>query len=150
MTVWKTRVLGASIVTLVGLGMVPAMSAQAGSTPPRLTFPPASNCSFLEAPAQQACLARRGASAQELAKVRSGEIKTLPPMQLPDNGLPSSGGGFTPLADQGMLGGLGESSTIPAARDGAPTRSSIYDPNSIGNPWAGTPFANGTGIPLHR
>lgn len=143
MTISKALALG-----LVGAALLMALQpALAGSTKPPLTFPPKDDCSFLDGPAQQRCIARRQAMAVELGKVRSGEIKTLPPMQLPDDGTPSAGGGFTPLATPGSLGGLSESSTIPPAPDGAPNRSTPYNPNSIGNPWAGTPFSNGTGIP---
>lgn len=126
----------------------PAVTGTAAQ--PHLTFPPKSDCSFLGGPAQQQCEARRGAASQELAKVRSGEIKTLPPMQLPDNGLPSSGGGFTPFSNQGSLGGLSEGSTIAPSGDQAPPAPKSFDANSIGNPWAGTPYSNGTGIPLHK
>jgi hypothetical protein len=142
MTVLKTLALGFVCGALVASGPL----AVAGPVKPPLTFPPTDDCSFLDGPAQQRCVARRSAMAAELAKVRSGEIKTLPPMLLPDDGTPSSGGGFKPLATPGSLGGLGESSTIPPSQDGAPNRSAPYDPNSIGNPWAGTPFSNGTGI----
>ena len=144
--IFKALALGLSCGTLLAFGL----PAEAGSTTPVLTFPPKSDCSFLQEPAQQACFARRGAAAQELAKVRSGKIKTLPPMTLPDNGTPSAGGGFAPLAEPGSLGGLTESKTLPASSDAAPSRSTPYNPNAIGNPWAGTPSADGTGIPTHN
>lgn len=127
-----------------------APSATVPSKPARLIFPPKSDCSFLGGQAQQQCEARRGAASQELAKVKSGEIKTLPPMLLPDNGLPSSGGGFTPLSDQGSLGGLSEGSTIPPSGDATPPPQKKFDANSIGNPWAGTPYDNGTGLQPHN
>ena len=112
----------------------------ASGAPAQLTFPPVSDCAFLGGEAGQRCEARRAGQASEVNKVRSGDLKLAPAP------VASSGGTFQPLSTGGGLGGLSESSTIaPAEAPAAPAPS--YNPNSIGNPWAGTPYSNGTGIP---
>ncbi|HVJ44601.1 MAG TPA: hypothetical protein VM639_24100 [Dongiaceae bacterium] len=123
----------------------PAQTSQAGTsaqaqTQPPLTFPPASDCAFLGGDAGKRCEARRAGAEDEYARVRSGETKLAP-------GVPSSSGGeFTPLSNGGSLGGFSESPMPAPSEEPAPeTRS--FSPNSIGNPWAGTPYDNGTGMP---
>jgi hypothetical protein len=121
----------------------PAQAAQ--SAQHTLTFPPTDNCSFLGGDAGAACEKRRGADATEIGKVRSGEIKTLPPA------VQSSGGPYTPLSNQGGLAGSssGELSPIGPSENVSPSSGGSYNPNSIGNPWAGTPYDNGTGMHSH-
>jgi len=115
-------------------------SGQAAQGQPRLTFPPTSDCAFLGGDAQKRCEDRRAGAEDEYARVRSGKVKLSP-------GVPSSsGGGFTPFSDGGSLGGFSESQTIPSGGEPAP-EAKPFSPNSIGNPWAGTPYDNGTGIP---
>jgi len=116
---------------------------QAVQSRAQLTFPPTSDCAFLGGAAGQACEQRRAGHATELEKVRNGEIKTLPPA------VTSSGGTYTPLSNQGGLGGLSEMSPIGPSGSVAPAPSSSFNPNSIGNPWSGTPYDNGTGIHSH-
>jgi len=117
----------------------PVQSTQSQRT---LTFPPTDDCSFLGGDAGAACEKRRAGSATEIGKVRSGEIKTLPPA------VQSSGGPYTPLSNQGGLAGSssGQLSPIGPSEDVSPSRGGSYNPNSIGNPWAGTPYDNGTGM----
>ncbi|HVJ35500.1 MAG TPA: hypothetical protein VND94_20490 [Terriglobia bacterium] len=115
-------------------------SGQAAQNQPRLTFPPTSDCTFLGGDAQKRCEDRRAGAENEYARVRSGKIKLSP-------GVPSSSGGeLTPFSNSGSLGGFSESQTIPSGGEPAPS-AKPFNPNSIGNPWAGTPYDNGTGIP---
>jgi len=113
--------------------------ASAQSQPP-LTFPPANDCVFLGGDAGKRCEARRAGQESEYARVRSGEIKMAP-------GVPSSSGGeFAPLSSGGSLSGYSSSGTIaPSGESSMPSSSRSFSPNSIGNPWAGTPYDQGTG-----
>ena len=114
--------------------------ATAHSQPP-LTFPPANDCAFLGGTAGKQCEARRAGAENEYARVRSGEVKLSP-------GVPSSSGGsFTPLSGGGSLSGYSSSGTIaPSGESAAPSSGRSFSPNSIGNPWAGTPYDQGTGM----
>ncbi|HVI90609.1 MAG TPA: hypothetical protein VM659_20080 [Dongiaceae bacterium] len=113
--------------------------ATAHSQPP-LTFPPANDCAFLGGAAGKQCEARRAGAENEYARVRSGEVKLSP-------GVPSSSGGsFTPLSGGGSLSGYSSSGTIaPSGESSVPSSGRSFSPNSIGNPWAGTPYDQGTG-----
>lgn len=108
---------------------------------PRLTFPPANDCAFLGGDAGKQCEARRAGAESEYARVRSGEIKMSP-------GVPSSSGGtFAPLSGNGSLSGFSSSGTIaPSGAPAAPSGGRSFNPNSIGNPWSGTPYDQGTGM----
>ncbi|HWT98992.1 MAG TPA: hypothetical protein VN229_15300 [Terriglobales bacterium] len=106
-----------------------------------LTFPPSNDCSFLGGDAGKRCEARRAGHESEFARVRSGEIKMAP-------GVPSSSGGeFAPLSSGGSLSGYSSSGTIaPSGESSMPSSGRSFSPNSIGNPWAGTPYDQGTGM----
>ena len=136
---WLASLATASITSADAASVQPVAPA-ASTSQSGLTFPPRSDCDFLAGDAQQACIARRAGQSSEIAKVRSGEIKMAPP-----SGVQSSGGVFTPYSGGSSLGGFGESSTIPQSEP-APASSPTFTPNSIGNPWAGTPYDNGTGM----
>jgi hypothetical protein len=132
-------VLMACIAIGASADMASPQSAPAAQSKAQLTFPPSSDCAFLGGEAGQACEQRRAGHATELEKVRNGEIKTLPPA------VTSSGGTYTPLSNQGGLGGLSEMSPIGPSEQVAPAPSKSFNANSIGNPWSGTPYDNGTG-----
>lgn len=138
------RLLPALLLALAPTMTIPALAAETTPPPaqsqPRLTFPPASDCTFLGGDAAKRCEARRAGSENEYARVRSGEIKLAP-------GVPSSSGGtFTPLSSGGSLGGFSSSGTIAPSEGPYTPPVNTYSPNSIGNPWAGTPYSNGTGL----
>lgn len=123
-----------------GQQLVQQSSQAVAQSQPRLTFPPANDCAFLGGDAGKQCEARRAGAENEYARVRSGEIKMSP-------GVPSSSGGeFAPLSGGGSLSGYSSSGTIaPSGAPSAPSGGRSFSPNSIGNPWAGTPYDQGTG-----
>lgn len=137
----------AAVVALTMVGILAAARADMTSpqpdtavgAKPQLTFPPSSDCTFLGGSAGQACEKRRAGNAEEFQRVRNGEIKLTPPA------VSSSGGPYPPLSNSGGLSGLGESAPLGPSENVAPTRSQPFNPNSIGNPWSGTPYSNGTG-----
>jgi hypothetical protein len=116
-------------------------SQASGQSQPPLTFPPANDCAFLGGDAGKRCEARRAGQESEYARVRSGEIKMSP-------GVPSSSGGtFAPLSGGGSLSGYSSSGTIaPSGESSMPSSGRSFSPNSIGNPWSGTPYDQGTGM----
>ena len=106
------------------------------------TFPPKSDCDFLGGSARQQCIERRGAASQENPRplaTGSGATVVTPT-------LPSSGGSNPGFSNQGMIGGLNSMSTLPDSEPMSAPRGNTYRPNAIGNPWAGTPNASGTGL----
>jgi hypothetical protein len=101
------------------------------------TFPPKSDCDFLSGSARQRCIDRRGATTQVNPQPRADVVTPT---------LPSSGGSYRPFENRGMVGGFGSMSTLPDSEPMPVPRGNTYSPNSIGNPWAGTPNASGTGL----
>jgi hypothetical protein len=115
-------------------GQVPAPDLH--PTPP-LTFPPSSACAFHGKPD---CQAKLKADAKENQKYGSTGVQGGAPATSQGG---SMAGGGTPTVSP--LGGMssGESSTLGPSSSQTPTATT--NPNSIGNPSAGTPNPSGTG-----
>src|ERR1700759_4552649 len=79
-----------SLISLLLAGISSTALTSVARADMTLTFPPKSDCAFLGGDAQPRCEARRAGADSEVAKVKSGEIKTKPPL------VPGSGGGFVP------------------------------------------------------
>ncbi|TXH38088.1 MAG: hypothetical protein E6Q98_04470 [Rhodospirillaceae bacterium] len=152
----KPVILLSALLLAAGAASAQAQQAQAQLTQAQLaqaqtespasvvkTFPPKSDCDFLNGRARQHCLDRRGAASQENPKPLAstpGATTVVTPT------LPSSGGRNPAFSNQGMIGGLNSMSTLPDSEPMSAPRGNTYSPNSIGNPWAGTPNASGTGL----
>jgi hypothetical protein len=113
-------------------------SAGNSTASPSITFPPKSDCDFLRGDAKTRCDDRRAGKEVALTPQTGNETTPIATM-------PSSGGVYTPLSGGGSLSGLSSMSTLAPDANRPNLNRPMPSPNSIGNPWAGTPFANGTG-----
>ena len=141
----KPVVLLSALLLAAGAASAQVQQAQAQTESPAptvKTFPPKSDCDFLNGSARQHCLDRRGAASQENPK----PLASTPGATVVTPTLPSSGGSNPAFSNQGMIGGLNSMSTLPDSEPMSAPRGNTYSPNSIGNPWAGTPNASGTGL----
>jgi hypothetical protein len=138
----KPAILLSAFLLAVGATSAQAQTQTESPAPAVKTFPPKSDCDFMDGNARQRCIARRGAASQANPK----PLATTPDANVVTPTLPSSGGSNPDFSNQGMIGGLNSMSTLPDSEPMSAPRGNTYSPNSIGNPWAGTPNASGTGL----
>jgi hypothetical protein len=115
-------------------GEVPAPDLH--PTPP-LTFPPSSACAFHGKPD---CENKIKADTAENKKYGNTGVKGGAPATSQSG---SYAGGSTPTISP--LGGLSSGESAPLGPSSSPTPTVTTNPNSIGNPTAGTPNPSGTG-----
>ena len=138
----KPAILLSAFLLAIGTVSAEAQTQTETPAPAVKTFPPKSDCDFMDGSARQRCIERRGAASQENPK----PLATAPGATVITPTLPSSGGSNPTFSNQGMIGGLNSMSTLPDSEPMSAPRGNTYSPNSIGNPWAGTPNASGTGL----
>lgn len=138
----KLAILLSAFLLAAGAAAAQAQAQSETPAPTVKTFPPKSDCDFLDGSARQRCLERRGAASRENQQPMSSSssANVITPT------LPSSGGSNSDFQNRGMIGGLGSMSTLPDSEPMPVPRGNTYSPNSIGNPWAGTSNSSGTGL----
>ena len=142
----KVHLLCATLLmtgTLTGTTMATAQAD--GDMANSLTFPPKSDCDFFAGAAKQRCLDRRAGKPTPMIPPSDENFGSA--ANVPSLTVPSSGGTFTPLQSGGAVSGLGESHTLSDDAYAPNLDRPLPAPGAVGNPWAGTPYDQGTGMP---